>query len=142
MKKITLVLLVHFLMSCSSNPELIIPQLNGYWEIDQVRVHDSTTRDYNFNNTIDYIEISTDHLSGFRRKLKPNIMGTFETSKSKEDFSITLENDSLKIYYKTPFAEWTETVLSVNNKALVILNNVNKDVYIYKRYESIDVNNL
>ena len=87
---------------------------------------------------IDYIEV-TDSLSGFRRKLKPNLFGTFETSKSEERFNIKIENDSLNIYYKTPYAEWKETILNANESQLVILNNTNKDVYIYKRYESLDL---
>lgn len=142
MKKIVLIYLIGLTVGCSTNPETFVTQLNGYWEIDEVRVHDGAIRDYNFNDTIDYIELSPDRLSGFRRKLKPNLFGTFETSKNKEDFNITIENDSLNIYYKTPFAEWKETVLSATKETLIILNTLNKDVYIYKRYESIDLDNL
>jgi hypothetical protein len=127
--------------SCSKNPETFVPHLNGYWEIDEVTLSDGTKRDYNFNDTIDYIEVS-DSISGFRRKLKPNLFGTFETSKSEETFSIKIENDSLNIYYKTPYADWKETILNANETELVILNNTNKDVYIYKRYESLDLENL
>ncbi len=142
MKKIIHIFLISFAFGCSSNPDTFVTQLNGYWEIDEVRVHDGTVRDYNFNDTIDYIEISEDRTSGFRRKLKPNLFGTFETSKIKENFNIKIEHDSLNIYYKTPFSAWKETVLNVTNNALIIVNNMNKDVYIYKRYESIDLDNL
>ncbi|MFD2914283.1 hypothetical protein [Psychroserpens luteus] len=138
MKKLILLLLLISVFSCSKNPNEFIPHINGYWEIDEVTLSDGTKRDYNFNDMIDYIEV-TDSLSGFRRKLKPNLFGTFETSKSEERFNIKIENDSLNIYYKTPYAEWKETILNANESQLVILNNTNKDVYIYKRYESLDL---
>lgn len=141
MKKLIGLLVLISVFSCSKNPETFISHLHGYWEIDEVTLSDGSKRDYNFNDTIDYIEVS-DSLSGFRRKLKPNLFGAFETSKSKETFSIKIESDSLNIYYKTPYAEWKETVLNANESQLIILNNTNKDVYIYKRYESLDLENL
>ena len=141
MKKLIGLLVIISVFSCSKNPETFVTHLNGYWEIDEVTLSDGTKRDYNFNDMIDYIEVS-DSLSGFRRKLKPNLFGSFETSKSNETFSIKIENDSLNIYYKTPYAEWKETVLNANESQLIILNNTNKDVYIYKRYESLDLENL
>jgi hypothetical protein len=141
MKKLIGLLLMISIFSCSKNPETFVPHLNGYWEIDKVTLSDGTKKEYNFNDTIDYIEVS-DSTSGFRRKLKPNLFGTFETSRSEETFSIAIESDSLNIYYKTPYAEWKETVLNASESQLIILNNTNKDVYIYKRYESLDLENL
>lgn len=138
MKKLVFSLLLILVFSCSTNPETFVPHLTGYWEIDEVTLNDGTKKDYNFNDTIDYIEVS-DSLSGFRRKLKPNFVGTFETSKNKENFSIKLENDSLNIYYQTPYAQWKETILSASETQLIILNNTNKDVYIYKHYEPLEI---
>ncbi|WP_040279061.1 hypothetical protein [Psychroserpens damuponensis] len=137
-KKLFILIITIAFFNCSSTPNDVLPQVSGYWEIDEVTLSDGSKRDYNFNDTIDYIEIS-DSLSGFRRKLKPNFSGTFETSNNEERFNIKIENDSLNIYYKTPFAQWKETVLSANESQLIILNNTNKDVYIYKRYESFDL---
>jgi hypothetical protein len=139
MKKHVFIVLLISVFSCSSNPETFVSHLDGYWEIDEVIQGNGNKLDYNFNDTIDYIEV-IDSLSGFRSKLKPNLMGTFETSKDKELFNIKIENDSLNIYYKTPYAEWKETILDANETQLVIVNNTNKDVYIYKRYEPLDLN--
>ncbi|MEH6538073.1 MAG: hypothetical protein V7719_16855 [Psychroserpens sp.] len=138
MRTLILLLLTLSIVSCSEDPETFIPHLDGYWEIDKVTLSDGTKRDYNFNDTIDFIEIS-DSLTGFRRKLKPNFSGTYETSKSVESFRIKIENDSLNIYYTTPYSNWKETVLNANETQLIIVNNTNKDVYIYKRYESLDL---
>ena len=138
MKKLVFLFFTISIFSCSNNPETFIPYLEGYWEIDEVTLHNGTKRDYTYNDTIDYIEVS-DTLTGTRRKLKPNFQGTFETSKSLETFSIKIENDSLNIYYKTPYASWKETVIDASNNQLIIINNTNKDVYIYKRYEPLDL---
>ncbi|MFT7050288.1 MAG: hypothetical protein ACJAZK_000881 [Psychroserpens sp.] len=137
-KRLSLLVITLLLFSCSNDPNTMINHLNGYWEIDEVTLSDGTKKDYNFNDTIDYIEVS-DSLSGFRRKLKPNLFGTFETSRSEENFSIKIEDDSLNIYYTTPYSKWKETILNANETQLIILNNTNKDVYIYKRYESLDL---
>jgi len=137
-KRLVILIITLALFSCSKDPNEFLPHISGYWEIDEVTLSDGTKKEYNFNDTIDYIEI-TDSVSGFRRKLKPNLFGTFETSQSEENFSIKIEDDSLNIYYTTPYASWKETVLNANENQLLIRNNTNKDVYLYKRYESLDL---
>lgn len=139
MKKLILLLVTLSIFGCSNaDPSTLIEHINGYWEIDEVTLSDGTKRNYTYNDTIDYMEL-TDSLTGFRKKLKPNLMGKFETSKSVENFSIKIENDSLNIYYKTPYTNWKETVLSATETQLLIINTTNKDVYLYKRYEPLDL---
>ena len=137
MKNIHLYLLLFtsLLLSCSKNPETLIPHLSGYWEIDEVTLADGTKRDFNYNETIDYISV-TDSLTGFRKKLKPSFDGSYTTSEDAENLKIVVENDSLFIHYKTPYAEWREAVLNANDKQLLILNNQNV-LYLCKRYEPL-----
>nr|WP_262921521.1 lipocalin family protein [Psychroserpens algicola] len=123
--------------SCAEYPATHIPHIAGYWEIEKVTLNDGSIKEYTFNDTIDYIQI-TDSMSGLRKKLKPNLMGTFETSKSMEIFSMSIENDSLYMHYKTPYANWKETVLKADETQLIILN-TNKDMYLYKRYKPLDL---
>ena len=127
------------ILSCSKDPSAFVEHIQGYWEIDEVTLKDGSKRTYQFNTNIDYIEVS-DSLTGFRKKMTPNLAGTYETSKNAEFFKIVLENDSLNIYYKTPYASWKETVLNANENQLLIMNNTNKDVYLYKRYQPLDLN--
>ena len=129
MKHIYFILILTVIFSCSPNPETFIPHINGYWEIDKVMAHNGKNRDYNYNDTIDYFELN-DSLIGFRKKLKPNFVGTFETSKDAESIKVILENDSLNIYYTTAFASWKETILLATKKQLKIINQ-NKDVYLF-----------
>ncbi|HLV14954.1 MAG TPA: hypothetical protein VKY41_07225 [Xanthomarina sp.] len=125
------------LSSCSNNPETYINHLEGYWEIEEVQLPDGSKKKYNYNDTVDYIEVS-DSLVGFRIKLKPAFDGTYETSNDTEKFSIKIENDSLNLYYETPFDSWKETVLFANNEQLKVTNK-NKAVFLYKKFTPIDV---
>ena len=138
MKQFLAFILLFTFLGCSKNPETFIKHIDGYWEIEKVVLSNGKTHDYNINLTIDYLSIN-DSLNGFRKKLKPNFSGTFETSKNQENFKLIIENDSLNIYYKTPFASWKETILNANEQQLKIINQ-NKDIYLYKRYVPLNLN--
>ena len=135
MRKVFLLLALGIIFSCSKDPETLITHLNGYWEIDEVTLPDGTKRDYNYNDTIDFLSIN-DSLTGFRKKMKPNFDGSFSTSNDAEALKIVIENDSLNIYYKTPYSEWKETVLDATEDKLLIQNK-DKLLYLYKRYEPL-----
>lgn len=137
MKHSLSIVIVFLLLSCSSNPEIFIPHLNGYWEIEEVTLSDGTKRLYKFNGTIDYINI-TDSLTGFRKKLKPNLDGSFSTSNDTESITLKIENNNLIMYYRTEFSNWKETVLNASESELRIIN-TNKDVYLYKRYQPLNL---
>ncbi len=133
MKKIAFyIILIVFLSACKKNTEDTLQHLSGYWEIESVLLKDGSKKTYNFNETIDYIEI-TDSFKGFRKKMKPLFNGTYETSKVIEKFQLKIENDSLNIYYKTPYTNWKETILAASKTQLKIINK-NNIIYLYKRY--------
>ena len=134
-----LLLILPFLLlnSCARNPETSIEYLEGYWEIKEVTLADGSKKEYTYNDTIDYIEV-TDSSNGFRMKLKPAFDGTFETSKDSEQFTIKIENDSLNLYYKTPFDSWKETVLLATEDQLKVINK-NKAVFLYKKFIPISL---
>lgn len=133
---ITALLLTIF--SCSNNPEESMKHLDGYWEIESVSLSNGTKKDYNVNQTVDYISIGDD-LKGFRKKMNPRFDGKYETSKDAEILELKIENDSLNLYYSTEFSKWKETVLMANKSQLKIINQKN-DVYLYKRFVPITVN--
>ena len=136
MKKLYYALCI-ILVSCSQNPEDFKQHITGYWEISEVILNDGTKKQYKINETIDYIEITNDSI-GIRKKLKPNFNGTYETSKDIEKFVFKIENDSLNLYYKTPFSSWKETILKASEDKLQIINQ-NKVLYLYKRYTPITI---
>lgn len=138
MKKTVFIIICVVLLSCKQNPVTYIEHLNGYWEIDEVTLPDGTKKDYTFSDTVDFISV-TDSLTGIRKKMKPNLNGTYSTSNDEESFKLKIENDSLNMYYETPFSQWKETVIKASEDQLIIQNQ-NKLRYVYKRYEPLDFN--
>ncbi len=139
MKKNSLYFVILFLtLSCKQDFNSTINHLSGYWEIESVTLEDGTKKKYNINETIDYIKVNKD-LTGIRKKMKPTFTGTYETSKNNGSFEIKIENDSLTINYKTPHANWKETVVSCSKKQLKIVNK-NNVLYSYKRYTPLTTN--
>ena len=130
---LTFLLLFH----CKPDSTDYLNHLEGYWEIESVILNNGEQKDYTFSDTVDFISMN-DSLNGTRKKLKPNFSGTFETSKNSESFTIKFENDSLNMYYKTPFDNWKETVLKATATQLTIINTKNM-IYNYKRYEPLDL---
>lgn len=128
-------LLLLTLFSCGSPPpEEMRGYLNGYWEIEKVKLPDGSEKNFSINTTIDYIEVKDD--SGVRKKVSPQPDGTFLTFEQQEQFKVIIRNDRLVLQYKTPYDQWEETVLKASPTVLVLLN---KDLreYRYKPYQSI-----
>ena len=138
MKRILYLSIFFLIFNCSNDPEAMIPHLNGYWEIEKVILENGQKRDYTVNLTVDYISVN-DSLKGFRKKLKPNLNGGFETSDDAENLEVTTEGNTLIIHYKTPYSNWTESILKANEKELHVKNDQNT-TYIYKRYQPLNLN--
>ncbi len=133
MNKIILYSLIGIvLLSCNNqDPKEQVKYIEGYWEIDKVELPGDSVREYSINETIDYFEITDS--TGFRKKLQPQFDGSYKTSDDAEELKIKIENDSLRLYYKTPFDEWKETLLKADEEKMSILN---KDgiIYHYKKF--------
>lgn len=112
--------------------------MNGYWQIESVRMEDGTIKDFRFSPLVDFIEVKGD--KGVRKKVTPKLDGTFEATKSSEAFTLIIENDSLKMQYQTPYSEWQETIIGLEPGRIKILNREGK-LYTYKTYETIDLTN-
>ena len=125
------------LLSCNKqDPKEQIQFIEGYWEIDKVEVSPDSTITYSINDNIDYFEVKGN--SGQRTKLRPQLDGSFKTTNSAEKIDLKIEEDSLRIYYKTPYDNWKETVLEASEENLVIKNAQNK-IYYYKKYSPINI---
>lgn len=124
-------------MSCSNNPEEYIEHINGYWEIKEVVFSDGKKREYSINETIDYIQLNNS-LKGFRKKMKPGINDTYFTSDDAEAITAKIEDNELNLYYSTLYFNWKETVLDADENQLKVRNE-NNVVYLYKRYQPINI---
>lgn len=137
MKRLSLLFICFIIFSCSNNPENYLEHVNGYWEIDQVLFENGDVKTYKYNENIDYININ-DSLKGFRKKLKPGFNSKYITSEDAEGITVKIENDSLNLYYKTPYATWKETVLTADKNSMKVVND-RETVYIYKRYKPMEL---
>lgn len=136
--KLTVLLFLFVTISCSKpNPEEQKEKLEGYWEIKNVEGI-GKTKDFTVNLILDYIEVNGDH--GIRTKVNPKLDGSFENNGMADEFTLKIEEDSLRMYYKTPFDEWKETVLEATDEVLKVKNKDNK-IYTYSKFEKFEFDN-
>ena len=132
MKKAVYILFLSFsLLSCSKSSEEKIANLNGYWEITSAELPEGITKEFRFSELVDYIKV--DNKEGFRMKVRPQLGGRFIASEDKETFDVKVENDSINLYYTTPFNEWKESLISSSEEEIRIMNSEGI-IYTYKRF--------
>ena len=108
-----------------------LDQLNGYWEIEKVVFPDGQTKHYSINSTIDYIEYQD--LKGFRKKVYPNLDGSFTTSDDAELFEISIEKSTFRIHYTNELSEWEERIILIDQNQMIMETATNV-AYHYKRF--------
>lgn len=138
MKYVGVVLILLFCSCHSNNFEAMKRDLNGYWEIEKVIDADGTEKSFSMSTTIDFIEVNKD--KGVRKKVAPQLDGTFLTFAQTEEFDIIIENDRLLLNYKTPYDEWEEVVLTATPDQLITKNADSKKYY-YKKFQPITISN-
>lgn len=133
MKKYVLILLlIVFATGCDTrSPEEKIDNLNGYWEIQTAEMPDGSIKEFPYSQIVDYFVIEGNE--GYRKKVQPQLGGSFLTSEDEELLRVKVENDSINLYYTTAFDEWKETLLA--SKADEIrLKTTSGILYTYKRF--------
>ena len=136
MRSFICIITAMLLWSCAQqDPSEMKQNLAGYWEIEKVEFPDGTIKEFRMNGFIDYIEVTGD--SGVRKKVAPKLDGSFEVNKAAEKFFLKIENDSLNVYYTTPYNKWKETVLMARDSSMLIINDENKR-YHYKKFRSFN----
>ena len=134
--KFMILFLLVFAISCEKpNPEAQKQNLSGYWEIKSVKMPDGEKKEFDINTVVDYIELKGD--TGTRTKVSPKFDGTFTTNGVAENFTLKIEGDSLRMYYKTQFDAWEETVIEAKDSTLTVKNRDNK-IYTYSKFKKFD----
>ena len=139
MKNTLAILFVSFLfISCQQKlkPE-DIPKINGYWEIEKVVFDEGKDKNYTINESYDYFEISKNNV-GFRKKVMPQLDGSFLVNDTQENVKVRFENDKVFLDYATPYAKWSEELIMISNDKLVFKNAENKE-YHYKKAAPINL---
>jgi len=135
MRIIFICLLLFGFAACGpkNNTEEQKKYMNGFWEIKEVILPDGTVKPYNNNITVDKVDIEKN--SGTKSKVTPIPGGSgYNPTTSSEEFVMTVEEDSIRLYYATKFDSWKETVLVSNRDELHIRGKGGR-VYIYHRFE-------
>ena len=131
MKKIYALLFVFLLGACHQKiVQEDLTKLNGYWEIEKVVLPDGTEKEYAVNETFDYFQIQSNQ--GFRKKVKPQLNGRFLVDDQSEKLEISIEQDQVLLSYATPYAKWKETLVTLTDEKLVLVNKA-KMTYHYKK---------
>jgi Lipocalin-like domain len=113
-----------------------IPKINGYWEIEKVVFPDGNKKEYSINEVYDYFEIKNN--KGIRKKVMPQLDGTFLVNDTFETVAIEETDGKYSIHCSTAFAKWQEEIVSLTDKELVVLNPSKKE-YHYKRAAPINI---
>jgi len=138
MKRLLLILVVVLsVLTCSENPEIFIPHLEGYWEIKQVKKDGKVVKEYNISTTVDYFKVNDD-LTGFRKKVTPSLDGKFTVTDDESPFVLKIENNKLYIYYTVNNITFKESIELATEEELVITNDEGFK-YIYKPFESLNL---
>ena len=124
------------LLSCKPNASQYINFIEGYWEIEQVTKNDRIIKEFKISTGIDYFKINANK-TGFRKKLKPNFQGTFETSEDQLNFNLKLDNNTLLLEYNDNGTSYSEEIVLASATALVIANTEGFE-YHYKLYEPLN----
>ena len=139
MKNIVGFLFVSFLfVACQQKikPEDIV-KINGYWEIEKVVFDQGEDKQYVVNESYDYFQIDKNN-KGFRKKVMPQLDGTFMVNDTYENAVVRFEDDHVFFDYSTPYAKWSEELITVSDEELVF-RNAEKKEYHYKKAEPLNI---
>jgi hypothetical protein len=127
-----------FFISCQQKikPE-DISKINGYWEIEKVVFDQGEDKEYVVNESYDYFQIDKNS-KGFRKKVMPQLDGTFIVNDTYETATVRFKDDKVYIDYATPYAKWSEELIAVSAKELVLKNEEKKE-YHYKKTEPLNI---
>lgn len=114
-----------------------IAKLNGYWEIQKVVFEGGEDKEFTINETFDYFRVDSAGV-GIRKKVMPQLDGTFLTNDTYENIKVRFDNKKAFIDYATFYGKWTEEILKLSDTELVLKNKENKE-YHYKKTEKIDL---
>ncbi|HMB64519.1 MAG TPA: hypothetical protein VKN36_15670 [Eudoraea sp.] len=109
-----------------------LDHLNGYWEIERVAFPDGSHREYGINTSVDFM--FWDGEKGYRKKVQPNLNGTYSTSDDAAFFKIAENRGVFMIRYNNGMSEWEEQIEFISNSELIVVNEENIR-YHYKRFQ-------
>lgn len=124
-------LLATTLFSCTQKiTDNDIKKINGYWEIEYVKLPDGKKKDYKINEAIDYFEVKDK--KGYRKKVYPQLDGKYLVNDQKENVTISDSSGTYFVNYETNYSKWKEQIVELHDSTLVLKNKANLE-YHYKK---------
>ena len=114
-----------------------ISKINGYWEIEKVVFDQGKDKEYRINESYDYFQIDKNN-TGFRKKVVPQLDGTFLVNDSQENLKVRFDNGKVFLDYTTPYAKWSEELVEISEDKMVFTNSEKKE-YHYKKATPINI---
>jgi len=114
-----------------------VSAINGYWEIEKVVFPEGDDKDYKINEAFDYFQVDKNN-KGFRKKVMPQLNGTFLANDDSETIEIVFEDNKAFIKYSTPYTKWKEELRLISQEELVLVNTQGV-AYHYKRTAPINL---
>ncbi len=128
------------IVGCGSEiQENELTKLNGYWEISEVSFTHGATKKYTASTTIDYLEI--ENLKGFRKKVQPQLKGTFETSNDAKPFTILKTKNGFDLEYPSKNSQKnsiTEHLIELSENTFSVKDEEGT-TYVYKRFKPLNL---
>ncbi|MBP6424744.1 MAG: hypothetical protein KA278_03380 [Flavobacterium sp.] len=135
---IKVILFSVLLVSCKQQIQSTdIPKINGYWEIEKVVFDKGEDKEYAANQNYDYFQIDKNN-QGIRKKVAPQLDGTFLVDNSFEKVSVRFQDNKAYLDYVTPYMKYTEEIIALTADELVVLNAQKKE-YHYKKATAINI---
>ena len=135
---VTIVLFSFLLVGCKQQIQSTdIPNINGYWEIEKVVFDEGEDKEYSANQNYDYFQIDKNN-QGIRKKVAPQLDGTFLVDDSFEKVRVRFQDDKAFLDYATPYMKYTEEIIALTADELVVLNAQKKE-YHYKKATAINI---
>ena len=110
--------------------------LNGYWQIQEVKMQDGSSRTYGPASVIDYIVLKEN--KGYKKKVQPRIDGTYQVSKDQEPLEIHSSDSGFSIVYQNQLSSWQDRLVSLDSTQYSIINE-DGITYTYIRYQPISI---
>lgn len=113
--------------------------INGYWEIEKVVLNTGKEKHYKVNESYDFFELKANN-KGFRKKVSPQLNGTFLVNDTFENISLVYVDKAVFIAYATSYSKWKEEIIFLTKEKLVLRND-EKNEYHYKKTGPINILN-
>ena len=124
-------ILMFILGSCNQTiTQKDLEKINGYWEIEKVILSDGTKKQYVVNEAIDYFDLKAN--KGFRKKVVPQLDGTYLINNQFENIEIVKDKESFYILYNTKYTKFREQIVELRDSVLVLKTKQNV-FYNYKK---------